>query len=40
MLRDALVQAAIDEAQRSIKDGLPGPLQGLGRAPAASGGSA
>ena len=29
MLRDALVQGAIDELKRSIKDGLPGPLRGL-----------
>ena len=29
MLRDALVQGAIEELKRTIKDGLPDPLQGL-----------
>jgi hypothetical protein len=28
-LRDALVQAALDEVRERIKDALPGPLQGL-----------
>ncbi len=28
-LRDAIVQAALDEVRERIKDALPGPLQGL-----------